>query len=222
MLNHLSNPGALALILPMFGRHLGCFQLGTIMSNVSIDIFLYIPSCIGHFSMVAFLQLWGKCVNLWPQLVMAATFQSLQCQLSPGSPSQFSPFLLALALHRFLNLTGQGYLMGLTGISLITNDTKYLCHTYWPHKFPLMLLCACSRLLPSFYCQIKFSYCFKLFWKRFYVFIWERERERASQQGAGAEGEGETGSLLSREPSMEARSQDPEIMTWAEGRCLTD
>ena len=53
------------------------------------------------------------------------------------------------------------------------------------------------------------------------LFIYLRERVSA-QAGEEAEGEGEVDSLLSREPDVGAWSQDPGIMTWAEGRCLTD
>ena len=47
----------------------------------------------------------------------------------------------------------------------------------------------------------------------------ERAREGTQAGGVGKE---EAGSQQSREPDAEAQSQDPEIMTWAEGRWLTD
>ena len=71
-----------------------------------------------------------------------------------------------------------------------------------------------------------------IFFLRFYLFIWdrekererERERERESTCLEGAEAEGEAYSLLPAEQGAQcgAWSQDPEIMTWAEGRCLTN
>jgi len=51
------------------------------------------------------------------------------------------------------------------------------------------------------------------FFKILYLFIWHREREH-TQAGGAAEGEGEA--------RCGARSQDPKIMTWVKGRCLTD
>ena len=51
------------------------------------------------------------------------------------------------------------------------------------------------------------------------LFIWERERQG---DRAGAGWEAEANSLLSREPNVGLWSQDPEIMTWAEGRCLNN
>ena len=56
------------------------------------------------------------------------------------------------------------------------------------------------------------------------LFIWDRQRQRKRQNmstGREAEGKREAGSPLSRE--LEVRLfQDPEIMTWARGRCLTN
>ena len=51
-----------------------------------------------------------------------------------------------------------------------------------------------------------------------FIYVFEREQE----PGGGAEGVGEAGSLLRREPKEGLHPQDPEIMTWAEGRCLTN
>ena len=45
---------------------------------------------------------------------------------------------------------------------------------------------------------------------------------REYKQGGGAEGEGEAGSPAEQGARHGAQSQDPGIMTWAEGRCLTD
>ena len=67
--------------------------------------------------------------------------------------------------------------------------------------------------------QYFFFVCFVVVFKRFYLFIWESER---AQAGGAAEGEEEAGSLLSREAQRGIRSQDPGIMTWAEGRRLTN
>ena len=50
----------------------------------------------------------------------------------------------------------------------------------------------------------------------------EGKGESGSMSGGGAEGKGEADSPLSWEPNAGAPSQDPGIMTWAEGRCLTD
>ena len=52
--------------------------------------------------------------------------------------------------------------------------------------------------------------------------MWRRVQEREHKQGERAERaeEGEADSLLSTEPDVE--SQDPGIMTWAEGSRLTD
>ena len=60
---------------------------------------------------------------------------------------------------------------------------------------------------------------------RLYLFICERESKRAHVGRWGAEGEGlrwEAESRLSAEQGAQhgARSQDPEIMTWAKLRCL--
>ena len=55
--------------------------------------------------------------------------------------------------------------------------------------------------------------------KRSYLF----EREREHEQWGGAEGaEGEADSLLIREPSKGPGSQEPEIMTPAKDKCLTN
>ena len=53
------------------------------------------------------------------------------------------------------------------------------------------------------------------FFLRFYLFIWER-----AQAGGGAKGVKDADSLLGREPTSEAQSQDHRIMTWAKGRHL--
>jgi len=55
------------------------------------------------------------------------------------------------------------------------------------------------------------------------LFTCQRERERASAQArGGAEGEGEADSPAEQEAQLWAQFQDPGIMTWAEGRSLTD
>ena len=63
-----------------------------------------------------------------------------------------------------------------------------------------------------------------LFHVSFKDFIYLREKERTWERdykpGWGIEGE--ANSPLSREPNAGAGSQDPKIMTWADGRCLTD
>ena len=41
--------------------------------------------------------------------------------------------------------------------------------------------------------------------------------EREHEAGGGAEGKGEADSPLSRDPNVGLHSQDPGIMTWAEG-----
>ena len=52
-----------------------------------------------------------------------------------------------------------------------------------------------------------------------HLFIWERKRERKHELGGGNDrGRGRSRFLN----EQGARSQDPGIMTWAEGRCLTD
>ena len=60
-----------------------------------------------------------------------------------------------------------------------------------------------------------------LFFTDFIYFdrVWARER---AQAGGAAEREGKVGSSLNREPHEGTQCQDPKIMTWAEGRCLTD
>ena len=57
----------------------------------------------------------------------------------------------------------------------------------------------------------------RIFFKRCYLFIWWKEStSRESSRGRGRTRLPEQGVKLG------AQSQDPEIMTWAEGRCLTD
>ena len=63
---------------------------------------------------------------------------------------------------------------------------------------------------------------FYLFFKKKILFIYLRDGEPA-QAGGGADGEGEADSLLSVEPNVDGvQSQDPEIMTSAEVRHLTN
>ena len=65
-----------------------------------------------------------------------------------------------------------------------------------------------------------------IFFKDLYIYLRDREQEQAWAglvlHGAEAEAEGEADSLLSREPKCKAPSQDPRIMTWAEGRRFTN
>ena len=50
-----------------------------------------------------------------------------------------------------------------------------------------------------------------------------RERDRDSKREHRLEGEGKAGSSLSREPVVGlSQSQDPESMTWAKGKCLSN
>ena len=60
---------------------------------------------------------------------------------------------------------------------------------------------------------------FKIFFLKIYLFIWQREGEH-KQGEQQAEGEGEADSPLSKEPHVGLNPTG--IMTWAEGRCLTD
>ena len=60
-----------------------------------------------------------------------------------------------------------------------------------------------------------FSFFFKI------LFIWERVWTRERKQ-KWEEGKGEAESSQSREPNAGAQFQDPRIMTWAEGKCLTN
>ena len=57
------------------------------------------------------------------------------------------------------------------------------------------------------------------FLKILFIYLIGRGQERAQ---VGTEGKGETDSLLSKEPRLRAPSQDPEIMTQARGRHLTN
>ena len=57
----------------------------------------------------------------------------------------------------------------------------------------------------------------------FKFYFWEKVREKEHEWGERSEGQGEADSSLSTEPhGCKTRSQDPGIMTWAEGRCLTN
>ena len=75
----------------------------------------------------------------------------------------------------------------------------------------------------SYLGTLRYSLFFIFYFFKDFIYLKDRgrERERANKQGDHqTEGEGEPGSPLSREPCG-TRSQDPEIMTWTKGRCLT-
>ena len=63
---------------------------------------------------------------------------------------------------------------------------------------------------------------------RFFFFFWDFIYLRESKKRKGTSrdrergGEGQTVSLLSRDPYLGFHPRTQEIMTWAEGRCLTD
>ena len=59
------------------------------------------------------------------------------------------------------------------------------------------------------------------FFKRLYLFVWEREHGRGVGGGRGR-GKGTSRPSAERGAGCGALSQDPEIMTWAKVRCLTD
>ena len=52
-----------------------------------------------------------------------------------------------------------------------------------------------------------------------YLFIWEREKECVREQKQGDQGREKQ---AEQETQQGAQSQDPGIMTWAKGRCITD
>ena len=72
-----------------------------------------------------------------------------------------------------------------------------------------------SLAVLSFRGPTAYLFCFKV--------LFLRESECVCVHEWGAEGEREADTLRSREPDgCGTRSQDPKIMTWAGGRCLTD
>ena len=60
-----------------------------------------------------------------------------------------------------------------------------------------------------------------LFLRFLFLFIWQREREREREHKQGEE-EREKQAPFEQGVQCGAQSQDPEIMTWSEGRHLTD
>ena len=114
----------------------------------------------------------------------------------------------------------------------IINYCNWSC-ALQPCKTNLLLVVAFSKDCFIFYTEdhspanrfiLPFQSVSFFFKKDFiHLFEWKNERERAQAVGRGWEGGRSrwVGSLLSREPDVRALSQDPGIMTWAEGRCLT-
>ena len=84
---------------------------------------------------------------------------------------------------------------------------------HYPFNMIILLLLMFVPFLSSF---------FKKYF--FYLFIWEREKERESKHTQAGEGGGKGRSRLPTEQGAQCRAQyqDPEIMTWAEGRSLAN
>ena len=79
----------------------------------------------------------------------------------------------------------------------------------------------CKDFSSGYYQKYPFSlpFFFSLF-NRFYLFVWQRERAQAG--GAADRGRGRNRPSEKQGAWCGAQSQDPRIMTWAEGRRLTD
>ena len=69
----------------------------------------------------------------------------------------------------------------------------------------------------------KYKVSLSSFFKDFYLFIWHRGRENTNRGSNRGRRRSWAGSPIAEQGAwFGAQSQDPEIMTWANDRCLTD